>query len=292
MLKDGDSATPPWPLTLYARYARPQHPPTINAGDHSDDPHRNRQLGASSLQPLPLPAGQTTREGTASENDNDISKFPETIAAHCPHLESLELWDYTNMVKDISSVLDSCQRLTRLSLTDIEFDDRAHRSLSRHYSHLTFLDLEQRCSTASAMIQQVMASCPRLNTLCASRLEARDILGVPMTDTSDTSESNGSQQDPNQAFRPQDWVFADTGLSQDGLDLRLKCGLDILSSLRLQKLGFEGLWQEMEEDDLRWMVAWPSLSDVSGRLHHRSERAQELECILKDKGIECEDEEE
>jgi hypothetical protein len=81
-------------------------------------------------------------------------------------------------------------------------------------------------------------------------------------------------------------------MSQDGLDLKLTSGLGVLSSLkRIQILMFDRLWQEMEEDDVRWMVeAWPKLSYVSGRLSSRSKRRQQLLRILEDRGIRYVDE--
>ncbi|KAI8349990.1 hypothetical protein B0O80DRAFT_531434 [Mortierella sp. GBAus27b] len=265
--------------------------------------------------------------------DYDISKFPEIITTHCPHLESLVLRNAFTSV-DIGSILDSCHRLSKLVLSDIEFDDRAQWSLSRHYSYLVHLDLACCGTVTSLMVQQVMVSCPRLDTFHALRLDARDILGVPTMDTSGASGSIGDQQDANQVLHPQDWVCTSLrelsiyicGLGgkpvewhrdvlrqlsrltkledlriggwigpvipRDGLYLKLTSGLGVLSSLRrIQILKFERLWQEMEEDDVRWMVeAWPRLSCVSGILSSRPKRHQQLVRILEDEGIRYVDE--
>ncbi|KAI8349992.1 hypothetical protein B0O80DRAFT_531436 [Mortierella sp. GBAus27b] len=262
--------------------------------------------------------------------DYNISRLPEIIAAHCPHLESLSLWGYDDPM-GISPVLDSCRRLSKLDLPGIKFDAEAQRSLSRHYPHLTYLDVGGYCDTTSAMVQQVMVSCPRLDYFRAQKLEARDIVGVAIMDTVDTSEaggSNGGQQATNQALHPQDWVCVGlrtlslhicgleakpaewhrevmrqlsrlTNLEElrigdcsefeptwDGLDIKLRSGLDMLSNLKIREFRFVGLWQEMDEDDVRWMVeAWPKLSYVHGRLHHDLQRQQELQSILRERGI-------
>ncbi|KAG0218602.1 hypothetical protein B0O80DRAFT_531433 [Mortierella sp. GBAus27b] len=262
---------------------------------------------------------------------HDISKLPGVITTHCPHLESLVLHDAFNSV-DIGSILDSCQRLSKLVLSDIEFDDRAQWSLSRHYSYLVHLDLICCGTITSLMVQRVMVSCPRLDTFHAPRLDASDILGVPTMDTSDAGGSIGDQQDAKQVLHPQDWVctslreltiyicgledkpvewhrnvlrqlsrltkledlriggWTGPGMSRDGLDL--KSGLGVLSSLkRIQILMFDRLWQDMEEDDVRWMVeAWPRLSCVSGILSSRPKRRQQLVRILEDGGIRYMDE--
>ncbi|KAG0220718.1 hypothetical protein BGX31_010673, partial [Mortierella sp. GBA43] len=209
-------------------------------------------------------------------NCHDIPKFSEVIATHCSHLESLELWDLFNPRVDISSVLDSCQGLSRFLLGCIKFNTRAHQSLRRHYTHLTYLDLSRHCGAKSTMIQQVMTSCPRLDYLRAERLDACDILGVTKTYTSDAGKLDEDQQATNQAFRPQAWVCTSlrtlslyicglegkavewhrevlrqlsrltklntlaiggwTQHSRDGLDLRLESGLGLLSDVKLRQL--------------------------------------------------------
>jgi len=67
--------------------------------------------------------------------------------------------------------------------------------------------------------------------------------------------------------------------SQDGLDLSLTTGLDILSSLtRLERLGFHSLRQEMTKHDVEWMIkVWPRLSSVCGWVHHSASERIELD---------------
>ncbi|KAG9061017.1 hypothetical protein KI688_007646 [Linnemannia hyalina] len=73
----------------------------------------------------------------------------------------------------------------------------------------------------------------------------------------------------------------------DGLHLSLDDGLGQLSTLRnLQFLRFTGLEQEMEEDDVRWMIEqWPELRVLQGKLHSNERRQDVLKSLLAVYGI-------
>ncbi|KAK3833133.1 MAG: hypothetical protein JOS17DRAFT_92976 [Linnemannia elongata] len=73
----------------------------------------------------------------------------------------------------------------------------------------------------------------------------------------------------------------------DGLHLSLDDGLGQLSTLRnLRFLRFTGLDQEMEEDDVRWMIEqWPELRVLQGKLHSNERRQDVLESLLAVYGI-------
>ncbi|KAG0244137.1 hypothetical protein B0O80DRAFT_531524 [Mortierella sp. GBAus27b] len=81
--------------------------------------------------------------------------------------------------------------------------------------------------------------------------------------------------------------FRFTRLSRDGLDLRLSKGLDILGSLTmLESLEFGDLWQEMSEQDVKWMFkAWPRFSHIRGWVHHTKDRRLELEKLFQERDI-------
>lgn len=71
--------------------------------------------------------------------------------------------------------------------------------------------------------------------------------------------------------------------SRDGLDLRLEAGLDFLSGLkRLEDFSFQGLWQQMEEQDVRWMMRVWKLRVIIGKLHHDNDRRLEMKPILSE----------
>ncbi|KAF9352584.1 hypothetical protein BGX26_009645 [Mortierella sp. AD094] len=75
--------------------------------------------------------------------------------------------------------------------------------------------------------------------------------------------------------------------NSDGLDLRLEVGLDILAKLwRLEKIAFIGVRQQMNEQDIKWMLqAWPRLKFIYGRTHFEKSRRHRLQAILKEHHI-------
>ncbi|KAK3822781.1 MAG: hypothetical protein J3Q66DRAFT_134751 [Benniella sp.] len=256
-----------------------------------------------------------------------ISPLKDIIADHCRHLHELELIDGKLSDREISQILDSFQRLTKLRLVDSEFHSKAQQSLTRHHPHLKELDVGRCRGTTSAMTQQIMISCPELVHLYTERLDAQDILGsAALTHADDMGEKKQETYPPVQDWvctglrtlstfvgglegKPQAWhrmvmrqlaslrklesfiigisSFNKDKLSpRDGLDLRLQAGLNSLHGLSIQEFNFDGLWQQMEEHDVRWFTeAWPRLSSMLGMMHHDSERCIELQTILQARNI-------
>ncbi|KAI8601892.1 hypothetical protein EDD21DRAFT_414481 [Dissophora ornata] len=72
-----------------------------------------------------------------------------------------------------------------------------------------------------------------------------------------------------------------------GVKLNLNAGLEILGSLRrLHTFCFSGLYQEMEEHDIRWIVlAWPMLRCLNGILSQDLILQKKLEAILTSHGV-------
>ncbi|KAG0220719.1 hypothetical protein BGX31_010674, partial [Mortierella sp. GBA43] len=249
--------------------------------------------------------------------NESMSALPGAIATYCPHLDTLRLTEVNPESLDISQVLTSCRRLSEVTIMCAVFDAAAQLSLSRHFPHLTHLDIGISVSgTTSAMVLQVLTSCPQLCYIHAERLDVRDILGVVETEGADGNQTltyhppywactnlrslqvyiHGLKDKPEEWQRMVLWQIskmkklnvlrvgrASCEHVHDGLDLRLNGGIDVLSGLDIRILGFGGLWQKMEEQDVRWMVkTWPRLSFMDGRLHHDFQRHQELQAILKD----------
>ncbi|KAF9927397.1 hypothetical protein BGZ65_006778 [Modicella reniformis] len=75
--------------------------------------------------------------------------------------------------------------------------------------------------------------------------------------------------------------------AHDGSNFPLRTGLDSLSSLKqLMALNISTLRQEMEEQDVRWMLeAWPKLLSVIGMLHPNKVRWEELCQILRERKV-------
>ncbi|KFZ09053.1 hypothetical protein V502_08972, partial [Pseudogymnoascus sp. VKM F-4520 (FW-2644)] len=83
--------------------------------------------------------------------------------------------------------------------------------------------------------------------------------------------------------REEDHVAAMELDEDDGIQLRLEAGLAILSGLkRLEVIAFLGMRQNMDEEDVRWMLdAWPNLVRIERKLHCQNH--EELEAFLEDR---------
>ncbi|KAI7816068.1 hypothetical protein BC939DRAFT_470530 [Gamsiella multidivaricata] len=97
-----------------------------------------------------------------------------------------------------------------------------------------------------------------------------------------SSMSSSSTPPPSiSSIGPQTTAVA-TGAS-GGLDIRLRSGLGQLSTLkRLRMLRFTGVEQQMEVEDVEWMLEnLPELKVVQGRLHTDPAKQQVLEKVLE-----------
>jgi hypothetical protein len=252
-----------------------------------------------------------------------ITDACDIFKVYCPLVETLALVARFWLDEDFSQIVDSCRRLTTFLLFDCEFGRgpvvRTFRSLVRHFQSLRVLRLSG-CKMTSKMIQQILTNCPNLTTFREGSLEACDILGITEDEgTAQLAEIQLQSQEwvctnlrNLEVFicglrdRPHEWhrrVFqqlarltklerlylnspASSVESRDGLDLRLETGLSALACLKhLKELKFKGLRQQMEEQDLKWMVeAWPKLRWLEGMVHHDSDRRSSLRLMLRQAG--------
>ncbi|KAF9313809.1 hypothetical protein BG003_004831 [Podila horticola] len=91
-------------------------------------------------------------------------------------------------------------------------------------------------------------------------------------------------------FSEEDHVAAMELDEDDGIQLRLESGesgLAILSGLKcLEVIGFLGLRENMDEDDVHWMLdAWPNLVGIVGKVHFQ--KHEELVEFLEDRDNLC-----
>ncbi|KAF9902698.1 hypothetical protein EC991_004621 [Linnemannia zychae] len=82
------------------------------------------------------------------------------------------------------------------------------------------------------------------------------------------------------------WMY-ENGYSHHGLDFTLDAGLAQLSGLKkLEELNLEGIYQRMQEEDVKWMLDhWPRLRVVEGELHHKREERQKLDALMEQRGF-------
>ncbi|KAI8350017.1 hypothetical protein B0O80DRAFT_428686 [Mortierella sp. GBAus27b] len=73
----------------------------------------------------------------------------------------------------------------------------------------------------------------------------------------------------------------------DGLCLRLGTGLDLLSGMKnLRILRTQGGCQELDEDDVQWMVtSWACLQEIEGKMHSDDSKDESLRRILEKRHV-------
>jgi len=255
-----------------------------------------------------------------------VSHISSVFKLYCPSVKQLTLEAAHLMDENIAEILNGCHRLVSVHLPGSKFGELAFLSLSRHFTTLRGLNLERCAGLTSTMVQQIMTSCRRLTDLTATTLDAIDILGDTNEEESirtGTGIRDQSQEwvcvdlDSLGVFicglegKPIEWhqkvmqrlakltkltslsvgpklySYSSSTGTRDGLDLRVKTGLDALSSLkRLECLFFDGLWQQMEEQDMRWMIeAWPEFFFLHGRMHSDPRQRWKMNQVLKERNI-------
>ncbi|CAO3574343.1 unnamed protein product [Mortierella alpina] len=254
-----------------------------------------------------------------------IRELSELFSQDCSLLDELDL-EHPKLTDDVlNRILTVCRPLKKLHVSRSKFGPLAFHSIGQHFATLTTLGLGQCHAVTSPMTQRILMSCPNLLWFCAGRLEAQDVLGVTES-RNETPEGHDERQLQPQDWvctqlrlwtlylcglenRPPTWQdlvlkqlskltqldFLTLGVNdyaldgtRDGIRLSLDAGLDQLRTLtKLDRFCFDGVAQDMTEEDVRWMLeAWPKLERVEGRLHTDNEQRRELEKILLEKNVE------
>ncbi|KAI8349967.1 hypothetical protein B0O80DRAFT_500911 [Mortierella sp. GBAus27b] len=263
------------------------------------------------------------------------SGLPVVIAKHCPCLEELKFLRCNDAEIDLSCVLDSCRRLSSLTLHQHHLYTSTQSSLTRHFPHLTHVDFDACQLDQIAFVHQILISCPHLDYLSATKIHVCDILGVPHLVNVPYLPTRESQLEflelerrPD-GIRPQEWVCTKLRtlkvsfrgfrgkpsmwnrlvLEQlgrltklevldinparwcvtqlDGLCLRLRTGLDLLSGMNnLRILRTLGDCQQWDEDDVQWMVTtWTRLQEIRGEMHSNDSKNESLRRILENRHV-------
>ncbi|KAF8935635.1 hypothetical protein BGZ47_009818 [Haplosporangium gracile] len=264
-------------------------------------------------------------------------RFPTTAVCQlfeptfCPQLEKLSITYPALSDQELARVVEACPRLTLFEVFETGFGVRAFHAMTRHFVHLTRLDIRRCSGVTSPMAQRILTSCRNLVFFCGDALHARDIVGFHSQQLQEINADRTVQSPQEQQLQPQDWVCNDltwltlyicglenapptwlpivlaqlarlTSLdfltisptgpefdgTKDGLPLTLSSGLSTLSTLtNLERFCFHGLAQEMQEEDVQWMVdSWPRLVRVEGVVHPERERRMAIEPIMRREGIE------
>ncbi|KAF9970666.1 hypothetical protein BGZ65_010959, partial [Modicella reniformis] len=118
----------------------------------------------------------------------------DLLMIHCPLIKNLKLFSESLTDLDLSLILDSCREVTSLSIYYSMFGEQAFQSLKRLFPKIQKLNIKCRGMT-SAMVQQIMTSCPNLLEFSGISLDAPDLLGIAK------DEVTGEQK-----MVTQDWI--------------------------------------------------------------------------------------
>ncbi|KAG0357836.1 hypothetical protein BGZ54_000170 [Gamsiella multidivaricata] len=232
-----------------------------------------------------------------------------------PKLEELNLEDTQIRDEDLSVLLTSINRLTVLQANSTGFALLSFEALSKHFSTLVYLDIENCPKASSPMVHAIMVSCPSLIKMRAPMICGTDViqgdgkseLGQPwvcakLKELSLCLDLGGldSQMDILQRLgdlKQLENLNISTRKQLSGeysgrsLQFSLEKGIDSLRTLRrLSVFEFDGVDQDMGESEILWVMEhWKNLQIIRGRLNRDLMRHYELMAILKTRQIDLED---
>ncbi|KAF8975606.1 hypothetical protein BGZ46_008992 [Entomortierella lignicola] len=220
----------------------------------------------------------------------DLSELPKTFSIACPLIQNPSLGGVYSSDRGIAAIIDSCHNLKSLEVRDSAFGSVLFQSCSRYFATLTKLDFLKCKYVTSFMSQRILTSCPLLLYYRDSKLGVGDVVGIEeISVTGEEFEgvkvlaSSRDRVCLNIKFlsiniiglknTPIEWQrrilrqlarleklehlavrekYFD-GDRDDGIDLKIESGLDILQSLKsLKRFEFDGLSQEMSEKEILW----------------------------------------
>ena len=213
---------------------------------------------------------------------------------------------------ELASVLEGIGncigKITDLKLSHTTFGLEACKALGSHFSTLVKLRLDYMSATSSAL-RDVLCSCPKLESLQAHTILAKDVAeGGPwvceqLRELITCFRVKQTEQDLqplvferlSKMVRLTTLVMGnsfDDGSGDGVLEFRLDCGLGQLANLReLESIGFHrGIKteqrQRLEMKDVEWMIEnWKKLRTVYGKLSRDPEVETQLKGVLKSNGI-------
>ncbi|KAF9079991.1 hypothetical protein BGX23_002851 [Mortierella sp. AD031] len=229
-------------------------------------------------------------------------KFPIRQVTHhlmCgawSHLQSLDIFGDQMADADLASLIKNISRLEKWRATKTSFGPLALAAMDRHFAAIREVDFHACESMTSPMIQRLLSSMPTLEFFSADRLHVVDILADPLwpcsshlktlkvfidMDASDSYDSDEFQErqlavlDRLSMLRRLEVLEISRNVPgpvrstrMRSLNLNVSMGLARLGSLRR----LEELWfipgQQMEEEDVEWIVkTFPKLRQMSFYMH-------------------------
>ncbi|KAG9062052.1 hypothetical protein KI688_006774 [Linnemannia hyalina] len=242
-----------------------------------------------------------------------IQQFCDRIPAACPNLRKLQM-DGCGIPYpcDLSRILNSLSQLELLAFCGTAIFSRTFRAMERHFRTLQSLDLADCFSVKSWMVQEVLESCPVLETLKVPYILMSDVeVGRPWVALRlkhlrvhfRTSKLWGTK-----FIREHETIFRTLGKLADleildvscfnprgpaGLQFRLYLGLAGMGMLR--KLMFVNMHytdQNIGNQELDWIKKhWPHLTKAEGIFHSVWKQHEVVTKELREFGIEVPDQE-
>ncbi|KAF9349128.1 hypothetical protein BGX26_012534 [Mortierella sp. AD094] len=244
---------------------------------------------------------------------NGIKMFSEYLAANTwPFLDSLHFRSDSSLQDlELSRVLDTLTKpLVLLRAPRSDFSTRSINSMRERgfFTSLQDLNLNRCLGVTSAMVQEILSSCPLLEVCFLGRIRIPDIIcGRPwicsrMRNLCINIDVDSAVDDPD-FIEQQHKVFKQLSVmklveklainhektdlqSTHTLDLRLKSGLGLLAGFsQLKEFWFKGD-QRMSLEDVHWFANnFKRLNYLSGRLHVDEEILKPLKDVLTERGI-------
>ncbi|KAF9585438.1 hypothetical protein BGW38_002396 [Lunasporangiospora selenospora] len=262
------------------------------------------------------------------------------LASRCPNLIELSVADYSNSILSAieRTVLPKCRNLSTLVVNCSETTSQSRASFFKklppmkhfgmserffkptrneklpfsqeHFHALVHIDLKWCGWARSTTVQELLSSCPNLQSFKAERLSGRDIeygdpwvclrleelwvafIDVEVPSLGSWTPRPGIYRQLQRLERLQifDQYMHLPEMSKehsDRLDFRLGFGLEHMAiHRRLRKLRTGTSRQELSVKDIKWMIqAWPELEEVEGILHFKEAENTKLGRFLERNGI-------
>ncbi|KAF9079878.1 hypothetical protein BGX23_003042 [Mortierella sp. AD031] len=104
-----------------------------------------------------------------------VQGFCDALETSWPNLVSLMLPESRLNDGDMAKILEAAVSLSTLSIRRSDFGECSFRALRQHFGTLQQLDLFQCLGLGSDMTQQILESCPRLESFEGNKLLLRDV---------------------------------------------------------------------------------------------------------------------
>ncbi|KAG0235863.1 hypothetical protein B0O80DRAFT_472927 [Mortierella sp. GBAus27b] len=223
--------------------------------------------------------------GLLANHPFPIEEFAQALIANgWPELEDLQLLRSGASDQQLSLIISGMHRIVSLSIAYTELSVLARTALRPHFRWIRELDILMVFVNNEEFIFQVMKSCPRLERLRASTVQAHlmkddapwacegslKVLEVCFAVSfTERAEQQRILLDRLARFRKLERLDLSSWQGSElSLEFSLEKGLTALAALRrLKELSFERTVQEMTMEDIEWMISrWKNLKVVQGIL--------------------------